>query len=74
MSDYKQSSYGAERDQIVKEWYENLPDDEKTVVTREMRKLSSGLRNMDVLGMLWLIVALDCAGATKLLLGGENVI
>lgn len=66
--DYFQTQAGKERDDTVKEWYENLPLDEKNAVDRSMRKLSSGIPHMDIIGALELIIALDCSGATNLLI------
>lgn len=67
-SKYQQPERGRERDEIVKEWYNDLPLDERNAVDRSMRKLSSGLKHMDIIGMLELIIALDCSGATNLLI------
>lgn len=66
--DYFQTQAGKERDEIVKEWYNDLPLDERNAVDRSMRKLSSGLKHIDIIGMLELIIALDCSGATNLLI------
>jgi len=69
-NEYWQTQTGKERGEIVKEWYENLPPKEKNAVDRSMKKLSSGIPHMDIIGMLELVIALDCSGKTSLLIGG----
>jgi len=69
---YQQRQRGKQRDNIVKEWYGELPMNEKAMIDKAMRELSSGLRHTDIIGMLQLLIALDCSGKTSFLIGGKN--
>jgi len=72
MGDYTQTEFGRQRDELASEWYKNLDDEEKKVVDKAMRNLSSAkLTKVDVMSMLHLVVALECAGAVGWI-GGKN--